>query len=423
MVNKKVVTIHEVKKNFRFGYETSQVSRSKLCYKMGLEHLYVLTNPQFRGDWLLLFREWGMQGDIICLPFFFSDLALTRPGVDVGRIGNDVTILEEDSSGHVLVAESEHHKIYYLEKKFLQVSKDETKFDLFNAQGQVVLSGEYIRKPYYHGKVFLEPTWIYHYQGKFYTEEELLVLLLQSQHFSSETTVYIRDKIPKKYPILNRFMLNTGKKYYQYIHFDVLKTVEQVLSKNFSRYLCANETLTAELSQRGYDVRFLNPIYTEVVLSSVGKTEKRYCFIGHGGQVKNVETLIEAARLVENSGVVIDIYGLETYEAENLPKNLVFKGYQSNIPFKMYRGYVSTSLSECFANACVEAMSQGLVAILSDVNFAHRDYANKSNNVKLFKTTEELATLLEEEHLVDSREYDFLKDYSVENTAKKIQEL
>ena len=51
-------------------------------------------------------------------------------------------------------------------------------------------------------------------------------------------------------------------------------------------------------------------------------------------------------------------------------------------------------MSECFANAAVEASSFGLVCLLSDVDLAHKFYASKCENTRVFRTSEELKSLL-----------------------------
>ena len=62
----------------------------------------------------------------------------------------------------------------------------------------------------------------------------------------------------------------------------------------------------------------------------------------------------------------------------------------------MHQCYLSASYTELFANACVEALSQGLLALLSDVEIAHRFYAGQSNAINLFKTKSELIQKIEE---------------------------
>ena len=47
-------------------------------------------------------------------------------------------------------------------------------------------------------------------------------------------------------------------------------------------------------------------------------------------------------------------------------------------------------MSECFANAAVEASAKGLVCLLSDTDLAHRHYKNQSKDVTTFDDIGEL---------------------------------
>ena len=67
-----------------------------------------------------------------------------------------------------------------------------------------------------------------------------------------------------------------------------------------------------------------------------------------------------------------------------------------NVPYNLHQCYLSASYTELFANACVEALSHGLLALLSDVDIAHRFYAGQSNAINLFKTKSELIQKIEE---------------------------
>ena len=51
-------------------------------------------------------------------------------------------------------------------------------------------------------------------------------------------------------------------------------------------------------------------------------------------------------------------------------------------------------MSECFANAAVEASSFGLVCLLSDVDLAHKFYASKCENTRVCQTPKELKSIL-----------------------------
>ena len=51
-------------------------------------------------------------------------------------------------------------------------------------------------------------------------------------------------------------------------------------------------------------------------------------------------------------------------------------------------------MSECFANAAVEASANGSACLLSDTDLAHRYYKNQSKDVYLFKELSDLIYLI-----------------------------
>lgn len=68
--------------------------------------------------------------------------------------------------------------------------------------------------------------------------------------------------------------------------------------------------------------------------------------------------------------------------------------YTSNGSVGLHEGYISCSMSECFANSAVEASANGLICLLSDVDLAHKYYGSLCSNTRLFNSQEELLSLL-----------------------------
>ena len=110
--------------------------------------------------------------------------------------------------------------------------------------------------------------------------------------------------------------------------------------------------------------------------------------------MKRCEWAIEAFRELPDSKLTI--YGNLPvgYTEEDLPDNVHFKGFVENVPYENHEGYISCSMSECFANAAVEASSFGLVCLLSDVDLAHKFYASICENTKLFEDINDLKELI-----------------------------
>ena len=109
-----------------------------------------------------------------------------------------------------------------------------------------------------------------------------------------------------------------------------------------------------------------------------------YCLVGHMGEGKNVEFVIEAFIELYKRGskAQITFYGgseerlAELQNQYDLPPTIHFKGIVNEVPYHLHQCYLSASYTELFANACVEALNQGLLALLSDVEIAHRFYAS-----------------------------------------------
>ena len=109
---------------------------------------------------------------------------------------------------------------------------------------------------------------------------------------------------------------------------------------------------------------------------------------------------------------------------ENLPTNIDIVGYVDEVPYWKHDGYISTSQKELFANACVEAMSFGLIPLLSNVEIAHQYYAAKNSDVCLFDSPEELATIIKQlyelkNEITLNNTIDFVKKYSIEEVSEK----
>ena len=154
------------------------------------------------------------------------------------------------------------------------------------------------------------------------------------------------------------------------------------------------------------------------------------------GEGKNVELVIEAFIELYKRGskAQITFYGgseerlAELQNQYDLPPTIHFKGIVNEVPYHLHQCYLSASYTELFANACVEALSQGLLALLSDVEIAHRFYAGQSNAINLFKTKSELIQKIEEMeqpdfYLLNEKNLALASRYSLEKVAQIYREL
>ena len=96
------------------------------------------------------------------------------------------------------------------------------------------------------------------------------------------------------------------------------------------------------------------------------------------------------------------------------------------MPYENHEGYISCSLSECFANSAVEASSKGLVCLLSNVDLGHRYYTSICENTETFSSFDELLKILAEYQQVgEYKSSTFAKEYVkgkvVENYRKVLK--
>ena len=94
------------------------------------------------------------------------------------------------------------------------------------------------------------------------------------------------------------------------------------------------------------------------------------------------------------------------------------------MPYWKHDVYISTSQKELFANACVEAMSFGLIPLLSNVEIAHQYYAAKNSDICLFDSPEELASIIQclyekNDEIETKNTINFVRRYSIEEVSQK----
>ena len=142
--------------------------------------------------------------------------------------------------------------------------------------------------------------------------------------------------------------------------------------------------------------------------------------------IKKCEVAIEAFRRTPDS--ILTIYGNlpDGYTKDNLPDNVKFAGFVKKVPYENHEGYISCSLSECFANSAVEASSKGLVCLLSNVDLGHRYYASICENTKTFSSFDELLELLvkyqkDGEYKSSTFAREYIKDKAVEYYKKVLK--
>lgn len=384
-MHRRIVTIHHHYKLGRAGFESSQQTRMKLAELNGFEYLHLITSPQ-DSDYLSKFQSIGFSyGSILPIDRFLMQ--------------TDARFLDD-------------YRVEYYSDSGLKIGEAFYDFDR-----------EYSNVE----------SWIYLKDGEIFTEEDLVVKYLSSNVKDSD--VLFRDDSRILMPKLRRFAEFRKIRYYEIIHHSVLTDgYLSTLSKKIN-YLVANERLAEELADLGFRSKFLPPMCVDEETLKPRKLSsiKRYVWSAHLGDYKNFGQALRVMKRLEESNIRLDVYGgtLEDferfYEQYDRPSNVKYHGLVVEVPYRFYDGYLSTSKHELFANACIEAMSNGLKCITSDLKYPYQDYAIGTNgSLSIADTDDEFVRLIEE---FKSREFDstdqieFIKRYSYQRWAPLFKEL
>lgn len=379
----KVFTIKEELPLRKFGFESSQLARQELFTELGIEHNLVLTNIEnLVPNFVETLDKFGFKNFYHSI-YDLSDLARIEPCLTKSDLNlQRVSTIEKTNEGFVGLVYYEDGSVEcYTNALLYRLSKDNTKFELFDSQG-LLLKGD-VSQPYH--------TYENVRTGETDSQWSLLVKYL-AEHSTTEDK-FIVDMV-NEYPLqLRKFFQNTGRTLFAYTHYNILDPQMKFVLQNWCQNLVASPVLEERLGS--FNVKFLPPIYVDKGIERTFSSVTDWCIVGNMTFIKRCEWAIEVFRDLP-SDYSLTIYGNlpEGYTEDNLPKNVHFKGFVEEVPYQNHQGYLSCSQSECFANSAVEASANGLVCLLSDVDLAHKYYANKCDNTQLFKTSEELKSLL-----------------------------
>ena len=424
--NKKIITIHPGDSDLAYGYETSQLSRQSICHYLDYEYMHVLTSPQSLDDWKSLYTGFGFdKSSIFSISNVYSDcghddLNVTIDQLDDKFLNGDIIYCDKYvSSVHL------NGDIWYFTSAPYLCHKSDGILEWYHKDGTLSMKAKYFNPNVEPTPVnMIYPGYLYYKDGVWFDTEDLIISFLNE--YCNKNDVIIRDKYQIITPKLWRYVEFRDFKYYEYIHNNVLLANIDVLRFK-TNYLVASEVLCDILINKGFKAKFLAPIALKDI--NKGKSEykqlKRYCFIGNMTNVKRLDFALNVFQKLYDDGynITLDLYG-HLDKSIQLPPNINFRGHYSNVPRTDYDGYISTSSSEVFANACVESMGDGLVCLLSDVDFAHRYYFDNlsdSNCVFLFNDESELYDLIVKLNDVEFYHFDKLSDfihkYSIEEVS------
>lgn len=381
----KVFTIKEGVPFNIYGFERSQLARQDIFKQIGVDQQMIITNLSvFVPNFVETLEGLGFE-NFYHVIFEKSDIARDKPSVDKSFADTleDVLKVEYTKEGFVgLVRYRSGNVECYTSQLLYRYIPKTNEFILYGKEG-VVLEGDVSEN--------------YHKYHVTKTGDILSQWQLVSEYLAENSTIndrFIIDMV-NEYPLqLRKFFQNTGRELFAYTHYNILAPFMKFVLQGWCSNIVASPVLENHL---GSDkVRFLPPVYVEEVKEKVYASVKDWCIVGNMTIIKKCELAIEAFRQTPDS--MLTIYGNlpKGYKKEDLPKNVKFAGFVNEVPYENHEGYISCSLSECFANAAVEASSKGLVCLLSNVDLAHSYYASICDNTKTFNSFEELVELLSE---------------------------
>lgn len=389
----KVFTIKEEVPVRKFGFESSQLARQDLFLELGVEHKLVLTNiDNLVPNFVEKLTDLGFKNFYHSI-FDLSDLARRQPCLnedDLTLVG--VSTIEKTNEGFVgLVYYQDGSVECYTDSLLYRLNKDNTNFELFDSNG-LLLTGD-VSNPYH--------TYENVRTGERDSQWTLLIKYL-AEHSTVEDK-FIVDMV-NEYPLqLRKFFQNTGRTLFAYTHYNILDPQMKFVLQGWCKNLVASPVLEERL---GSDkVKFLPPIYVDECKEKEYNTVTDWCIVGNMTFLKRCEWAIEVFRDLPK--LSLTIYGNLPmgYSEETLPKNIHFKGFVEEVPYQNHQGYLSCSMSECFANAAVEASSKGLVCLLSYVDLAHKYYASVCETTLTFKEKADLKRVLIELTLEQDKKF------------------
>lgn len=382
---KTIVTMHHHYTFGKAGFETSQQTRMNLARLNGFDYLHLITSPQTE-NYKSRFEEIGFTyGTIQSLDEYLFQTNATK---------------------------IDSHEYRYFDNDGNEVGSA-----LYNESSMKIL------------------TWIYTFNGKTYTEEDLVIKYL-SELEHHDMHVLIRDDSRIPMPNLVRFTKNLNYRYFEYIHHNVVYDgYLPTLSKKID-YLVANEQVAELLKTLGYKAHFLPPmcVFENDLITKKINVVKRYVWSAHLGDYKNFDQALQIMKALENTDITLDVYGGTREEFLNIceltncyPRNVTYHGLVNNVPYQKYDGYISTSNHEMFSNACVEAMSYGLKCIVSNLEHPYQFYSRMTDNeVEIAHNTKEYIALMvsnSEKEFTSNSQSSFLKRYSYESWTPLFTEL
>lgn len=397
----KVFTIKEGVPISTYGFERSQLARQEIFKSLQVEQEIVLTNlDNFVPNFVETLEKLGFE-NFYHVIFDQSDLARQKPSVEKAFVQGlaNVSAVEYTKEGYVGLVHYQNGDVEcYTSQLLYRFQYQENLFTLYDSKGEL-LKGDVSEN--YHSYQNLR-------SGETYTQWQLVSLYLANN--STVEDRFIIDMV-NEYPLqLRKFFQNTGRKLFAYTHYNILDPMMKFVLQGWCQNIVASPVLEQLIGKD--KVRFLPPMFVDGVLEKEYTRVTDWCIVGNMTMIKRCAWAIEAFRQVPDSQLTI--YGNlpDGYSQKDLPSNVHYAGFLEEVPYEKHQGYLSCSMSECFANSAVEASARGLICLLANTDLAHRYYRSRCKNVTTFGDFQELISLLkgyQEKGLYFSSS--FAKDY------------
>lgn len=383
-MTKAAFTIHGYAFGKRLGIESTQLSREKVFSAMGISHTIIFSDPfTSSANWVEQVEKVGVK-NFKNLLLEHSSIALDKPSLSKEQalklIDNpsEIKKIVYSKQGFVAVVSLENETIYFTSDIFMRAKENEIILYDKGANYKLLKEGIYWSIVYPDGSK--KNNW------------QLITEWLATN--SKKDDIFITDHSDELSSYIKRFFQNTGRTLYSMIHYNLLIPEMKFKFLRWCKLLVASEVLVERLQMLDIESQFLAPIFVENIIKREYKGIKDYCLVGSAISIKRVEMAINVFRKLEkeNSDIRLTIYGglPEGCEEKDLPSNITYAGFVEQVPYYKHEAYLSCSKSECFANSMVEAVANGLVCLVSDVDLAHRYYKTKDDSIILFKDEDDL---------------------------------
>lgn len=442
-----------------FGYETTQVFRQNVLNDLGIDNKLLVSTPYSAPYWREQMMYIGYNPEnVVILPHLYSD-------IDVEVNNYRITDFEKDLLNKGIVWQSKKEQtsneiLYTLETGYLNVN--------LNSEGFVImfiersLSLEFISRTTVHEKPFftiysddsfeylnksgsiairgniIKGNCNYYLNDCLVSTDDLFLQYLR-KNIKPDEDIVLNDQLQAASKRIRNYCQSVGLMYRDILHYNhieavnSLQTYTTVLDKEI---FVASPYIIPSLAEEGVKAIFLPPTAVKIandVPKGIGSN--KLLLVGNYNIGKRIAMAVEAMKSVPE--LELHIFGGSLEEIQEfkkeyiIPTNVIIKGFvpSESIRRNEYLAYLSCSRTEMFANAMVECLGQGLLPVLSRVDFGHNqaleelgfyDQFGFDTVEDLIKVLKDLATMtIEQRQQLSSQILDYAQKFSYLEARKQ----